>query len=238
MKNPYKKLEKQLGYSFRKKKRLRNALTHRSYRFERQAEDADNQRLEYLGDAALGFVTAAYLFKKYPALREGDLTKLRSRITSGKPLADIAQRCDLGEYLLLGRGEAQSGGHARPSNLTDAMEAVIGAAYVDGNTKAVERIFKKLIVPYMEEVDLIEDADNPKGQLQELAQGRWKTTPRYRVISEEGPSHKREYTVDVRLQDYIVGTGAGPNKREAQMAAAKAALEIVEAMTELPEEEE
>ena len=89
------------------------------------------------------------------------------------------------------------------------------------------------MVPYMEEVQLVEDADNPKGQLQELAQGRWKTTPRYRVISEEGPSHKREYTVDVRLQDHIVGTGSGPNKREAQMAAAKAALEIVDSLKEL-----
>ncbi len=169
-------------------------------------------------------------------MREGDLTKMRSRITSGKPLADIAQRCNLGDYLLLGRGEARSGGHDRPSNLTDAMEAVIGAAYEDGNTKAVEKIFRKLMIPYIQEVEMIQDGDNPKGQLQELAQGRWKTTPRYRVISEEGPSHKRCYTVEVRLQDQVLGTGIGSNKREAQMRAAQGALEVVEQIQDLPEE--
>jgi ribonuclease-3 len=234
MRNPYRQLERRLGYKFKRRERLTQALTHRSFRYESEGIDDDNQRLEYLGDAALGFLTAAYLYDEYPEMQEGELTKLRSRVTSGKPLAEIAGRVYLGEFLQLGRGEAQSGGHERLSNLTDGMEAVMGAAYCDGGIKAVQKIFNKLIVPYIEDLHPAHANDNPKGHLQEIAQGRWRVTPRYRVISEEGPPHDRVYTVEVRLNDHLYGTGSGGNKRIAQTEAARLALRTVEFLGELP----
>ena len=235
MRNPYRQLERRLGYKFKKRERLAHALTHRSFRYERHGIEGDNQRLEFLGDAALGFLTAAYLYEMHPDLQEGELTKLRSRVTSGKPLAEIARQCRLGECLRLGRGEAQSGGHERLSNLTDVMEAVVGAAYLDGGIKAVSKIFQRLIVPYIEALHPSHTEDNPKGHLQEIAQGRWKVTPLYRVVSEQGPPHDRLYTVEVSLNNRMFGTGAGGNKRIAQTEAARQALRDVELLDELPE---
>ena len=235
MKNPYKTLERALGYSFRKRKRLKHALTHRSFRYEQDGVEDDNQRLEFLGDAALGFVTAAYLYSQYPHMQEGELTMLRSRATSGNPLAEFARQCDLGSFLMLGRGEGQSGGHERRSNLTDAMEAVIGAAYQDGGIKAVQRIFARVIVPYIEELRPSYADDNPKGHLQEIVQGRWKVSPHYKVISEDGPSHRKLYTIEVHLNNRVFGSGQGTNKRVAQMEAARKALMEIEHLDELPE---
>lgn len=235
MRNPYRQLEKKIGYSFRRKHRLRMALTHRSYRFENSDAEEDNQRLEFLGDAALGFLTAAYLYDTYPDLPEGELTKLRSRVTSSKPLAEMAEQCGLGEFLLLGKGEDRSGGSARPSNLTDAMESILGAAYLDGGVRGVHKIFKKLLVPCIQQLHPSHAADNPKGHLQEIAQARWKTTPRYRVVKEDGPSHGRVFTVEVSLWHEVYGVGKGSNKRSAQAEAARLALENVEHLEVLPE---
>jgi len=130
--NPYRRLENEIGYSFRRKSLLATALMHRSLRFELGGTMEDNQRLEFLGDAALSLVAGDYLFRNFPKLREGEMTMLRSRLTSGKTLAGIGQKIRLGEWLQLGKGEQKSGGHHRPSNITDAFEAVIGAAYLDG----------------------------------------------------------------------------------------------------------
>lgn len=229
MRNPYRPLEQRIGYSFRRKRRLAMALTHRSYRFENDDTEGDNQRLEFLGDAALGFATAAHLYEVFPDVPEGELTKLRSRVTSGKTLAEVAAECGLGEFLSLGKGETQSGGRERPSNLADAMEAVLGAAYLDGGVRAVNRILRKLIVPRIEQLHPSHAHDNPKGHLQELSQARWQTTPRYRVIQEEGPSHGRRFTVEVSIQSRVVGRGTGTNKRSAQAEAARQALEAVTA---------
>lgn len=237
MRNPYKPLEKAIGYRFRRRWRLDHALTHPSYRYEQDHVDYDNQRLEFLGDAVLGMVTGAYLFRLYPDMQEGDLTKLRSRVTSSKPLADIAESCELGPYLRLGRGEEQSGGRQRPSNLTDALEAVLGAAYEDGGIRAVEKIFHQLMVPYIHGLDHGPAIDNPKGHLQEVAQRRWHITPRYRIASEKGPSHKKIYTVDVLLREHVFGTGQGSNKRMAQAHAAREALQKVETLEDLPAED-
>lgn len=233
MRNPYRPLEKRIGYSFRRKYRLRMALTHRSYRFENAAEDTDNQRLEFLGDAALGFAVAAYLYETFPDLPEGELTKLRSRVTSGKSLADLAADCGLGEYLSLGKGEFQSGGRDRPSNLADAMEAVLGAAFLDGGNRALNRIVRKLVVPLIQDLHPTPDHDNPKGHLQELAQSRWQITPKYRVTREEGPSHGRMFTVEVSLRNIVYGQGSGSNKRTAQTEAARQALLAVSPLLSL-----
>ncbi len=235
MRNPYRKLEKKIGYSFRRKHRLRMALTHRSFRFENSDEEEDNQRLEFLGDAALGFLTAAYLYDTYPDLPEGELTKLRSRVTSSRPLAEMAESCGLGEHLLLGKGEERSGGSERPSNLTDVMESVLGAAYLDGGLRGVRKIFRKLVVPCIQQLHPSHAADNPKGHLQEIAQARWKTTPRYRVVKEDGPSHGREFTVEVSLFQEVYGSGKGSNKRTAQAEAARVALRTVEHLESLPQ---
>lgn len=223
--NPYRPLEKNLGYSFRKKSLLATALLHRSLRFERTEQQEDNQRLEFLGDAALALVSGDYLFKNYPRLREGDLTKLRSRLTSGKALAQIGQSVQLGGWIQLGKGERKSGGHQRPSNITDALEAVIGAAYLDGGLRAVERIFKKLFLALMDGIQSPEMfEDNPKGRFQEIAQGRWRTNPHYRVVRQSGPAHARIFYVNVEIKGAVMGSGEGAAKRDAEQNAAQHAL--------------
>jgi len=223
--NPYRKLEKSLGYSFRKKSLLAMALLHRSLRFERSGYLEDNQRLEFLGDAALTLVTGDYLYKSFPKLREGELTMLRSRLASGKSLAQIGQSIQLGKWLQLGKGEQKSGGHKRPSNIADALEAVIGAAYLDRGLSAVVRIFKKLFLSLMEGIQSTDELeDNPKGRLQELVQRQWKINPHYHVIRQSGPAHARIFYVNVEIKGIVVGTGQGSSKRAAEQDAARQAI--------------
>lgn len=228
MRNPYQQLEKNLGHRFRRRKYLEIALTHRSFRFESSDVKADNQRLEFLGDAVLGLVSAGCLFDRFPECQEGELTRIRSRLTNSKTLADIAAAIQLGDFLRLGRGEVQSGGHERASNVSDALEAVIGAAYLDGGMRAVETIFRKLFLPEIEgEAPHDRWHDNPKGALQELCQRRWRSGPRYRTVREDGPAHSKSFTVEVIVGGRMVGTGRGANKREAQMEAARHAFQAL-----------
>lgn len=222
--NPYRELERALGYRFRSKARLKAALVHRSYRFENGADTGvDNQRLEFLGDAVLGLVAAAHLFRQLPDGDEGVLTAARSRLTSGTALAQVAQRLGLGDWLLLGKGEDHSGGRTRSSNLADAMEAILGAAYLDGGLAAVETIFASRFAP-SEKAGAPDAGDNPKGRLQQVCQMRWKRSPQYGVQSETGPRHARRFTVSVQLGARRLGTGDGASKREAEAAAARDAL--------------
>jgi ribonuclease-3 len=223
LQNPYKDLERALGYRFSRRVRLELALTHPSYRHEALEIEEDNQRLEFLGDAVLGMVVADYLVATHKQHAEGELTRLRSQIASTQPLAKIAKEIGLGAMLRLGRGESQNGGAQRAGNLADAMEAVIGAAYLDGGLKAAQKIFKKLFVPPLEQIEG-GDGENPKGALQELCQKFWKVNPEYRVVSAEGPPHDRTYTVEAIIRDEVHGRGTGPNKRSAESAAAHAAL--------------
>lgn len=224
-KNPYRSLEKRLGYTFHDKDLLGTALMHRSFRYESNDIRNDNQRLEFLGDAALGLVASDYLFRLYPEIEEGTLTCLRSRLTSGKALAHIGASIDLGANITLGKGEKASGGHQRDSNITDAMEAVLGAAYLDGDLKAVRKIFNRLFLAKIEIHPEDNWGDNPKGHLQVLAQQRWKTNPHYRLVKQEGPPHERVFTVEVAIAGKVNGTGQGSCKREAQQAAARQALQ-------------
>ena len=223
--NPYRALERKLGYVFKSKALLETALMHRSYRFEATGIKADNQRLEFLGDSALGLVASVYLFKAYRVLQEGALTCLRSRLTSGKALARIGHSLGLGEHLRLGKGERQSGGKDRASNVTDAMEAILGAAYLDRGSKAVEKIFIKLFIPLIEIEPDDAWSDNPKGRLQVIAQRRWKSNPKYSVVQQDGPSHAKTFTVRVLVGGVNQGTGKGMTKRDAQQQAAAQALE-------------
>lgn len=229
MRNPYRELEKKLGYRFRRRRHLEAALTHRSYRYEAPDITVDNQRLEFLGDAALGLVAGAQLFERFPDCEEGDLTRMRSRLTNTKTLARIASSIQLGEHLLLGRGEQQSGGHKRTSNLGDALEAVLGAAYLDGGVKAVSRIFDKLFGGEIEATGADRWQDNPKGALQEVSQRTWRTSPRYHLVKEEGPAHARHFTVEVVISGNVLATGHGTSKRDAETDAATQALHRIQA---------
>jgi ribonuclease III len=220
-------LEKDLGYKFKKQDRLTAALTHRSFRYEGEDSGVDNQRLEFLGDAVLSAVCAAHLFQHFEEYMEGEMTNHRSRITSGKTLGDLARSIDLGRHIKVGRGEEESGGRERSSNLADALEAVIGAAYLDGGIGAVEKIFRKLFVPVLHEpVDEIA-TDNPKGRLQEYVQIKWKKNPLYRVKEASGPPHARTFVVEVVLPDGSHGVGRGSNKRIAETEAATQVLSSV-----------
>lgn len=224
LKKDYRELEKAVGYRFSRSWRLEAALTHPSFRHEDDATDIDNQRLEFLGDAVLGLAVAAFLFENRPDLDEGEMTKQRSRLTSTRALAVIAAGIGLGKYLRLGRGEMASGGNLRDSILADAMEAVIGAAFLDGDLKAVKKIFAHLFVPYLEQNLSAAWHDNPKGTLQEVSQQRAQTNPRYQVKSQTGPAHAMVFVVEVLVGVEVVGRGEGTSKQAAEIAAATDAL--------------
>ena len=223
--NPYRKLEKKIGYRFKDKAILVSAVTHRSYRFENEGIDSDNQRLEFLGDAVLGFMTGSHLFNLFTNKREGYLTSLRSQLVNGKTLAIIAERIDLGSFLKMGHGEEKAGGRDRPTILADALEAIIGAAFVDGGIKAAGKIFSALFITEVD--DLTGDiwAGNPKGELQKVTQRAWQMAPNYKVISQDGPAHNTFFTVEVWAGNECIGTGEGPNKRDAEGDAATKALD-------------
>ncbi|MGD9872830.1 MAG: ribonuclease III [Kiritimatiellia bacterium] len=176
MKTKYKLLEKAIGYRFRHKEILDTALTHRSFRYENGDVHVDNERLEFLGDAVLSSVSAAWLFNQFPDEQEGRLSMLKSAITNTKALARIGDKLELGSYLQLGRGEMLSGGHERCSNVANAVEAIMGAAYIDGGIKAVRKIFSAL---FLDELDLVlhQKYINPKGILQQYAQKYERCSP-------------------------------------------------------------
>jgi ribonuclease-3 len=223
----YRPLEDQIGYQFSDLGHLEDALSHRSFRFEQEDVDADNERLEFLGDAVLDFLCAAYLYETLVTKNEGVLTTLRSQASSGKTLAECAARIDLGVWLKMGLGEEQSGGRSRPSNLANALEAVIGAAYIDGGLDAARQIFATLFVPLIESLEHDIWADNPKGKLQEYAQSHWKTAPKYRVVHQEGPPHAMTFRVEVVLADGQQATGEGARKQIAEESAAHAMIEAL-----------
>ncbi len=226
-KNPYKNLEKKLGYSFRDKNLLATALMHRSFRFETHNIEHDNQRLEFLGDSALGLVATDYLFNKHPNLEEGPLTSLRSQMASGKALAKIGLAINLGDHLKLGKGEMKSGGNQRASNVMDAMEAVLGSAYLDGGLKAVRKIFNNLFIPMIKINPEESWLDNPKGQLQQITQKKWKINPTYHVIKQDGPSHLKLFTIEVIVNEMKIGVGKGSTKQEAEQQAAQNTIQIL-----------
>lgn len=225
MKNPWKELEDAIGYRFSRRSWLEAALTHPSFRHENDAVTTDNQRLEFLGDAVLGLAVAAHLYRTCPDLNEGEMTKMRSRLTSTRALAVIASGIGLGKHLRLGRGEVVSGGHLRDSILADALEAVIGAAHLDGGARAIQRIFRVLFIPALHDDVAATWHDNPKGHLQEWTQQQAQGNPQYGVVSQSGPSHAVVFVVEVRIGSIVAGRGEGTSKQAAEVAAAAAALQ-------------
>lgn len=226
--SPYRALEKRLGYAFKNHKLLEVALTHRSFRFEQREVTEDNQRMEFLGDAVLGLVTAAHIYREFKEVDEGHLTELRSRVASGRALATIAKSMDLGAHIRLGKGEEQAGGRDRPGVLADCLEAVIAAAYLDGGLKAVDKVFAAHFAPLLAGGD-IAWTDNPKGHLQEIVQRLHKENVQYRCVSEEGPAHQKRFTVEAVVRGVAMGVGRGPNRRAAETEAAMQALQVLKA---------
>jgi ribonuclease III len=223
-----KELEKRLEYVFHRPELLEAALTHRSYSAEvRQAEITENQRLEFLGDAVLGLVSADWLVGHRSDWREGTLTKLRSRLTNAATLARVARRLKLGAHLRLGRGEELGGGRDKGAVLADALEAVMGALWLDGGVEPVRRVFETWFAGAIAEALEAGGDDNPKGDLQERMQRQWKESPRYETLEERGPAHQRHFRVAVFHQDACLGTGEGASRREAEMNAARQALETL-----------
>lgn len=223
-------LEQTLGVVFADKSLLQRALTHRSYLNEHPDFPLeDNERLEFLGDAVLDFLTGEYLYHRFPELREGPLTSVRSALVRRETLARFARHLDLGHHLLMGHGEAETGGRERPAILCAALEAVVGALYLDQGLDAVQRLIEPLIGPeagHILQARLDKDA---KSHLQELAQGRLHRTPRYATVAEDGPDHAKEFTVKVTIGRHVYGHGTGPSKQQAAQAAAREALDRFEA---------
>jgi len=220
-------LEDALGYSFRDVSLLALALTHRSYSNEHELP-ADNQRLEFLGDAVLGFLLADRVFRGYATHPEGMLTILRASIASGAALAEKARQLGLGAVLRLGNGERITGGADRDSNLTDALEAVLGAVYLDGELSAVSDVFDRL---FAEDLAALQDdpwRDNPKGELQSIAQREYHVQPTYTIIQEAGPEHQKRFRSCVTVGEMLQAEGSGMTKRAAQAAAAAALLKQME----------
>lgn len=224
MKVNYREIEQAIGYRFKKKSLLELALTHPSFRYENAKTTDDNQRLEYLGDAVLSLIVAEHLFNTNPDAREGDLSQLRSRLTEDRKLAQIGFSIGIGSHLRLGRGEEKNGGAERPSNLADAVEAIIGAAWIDGGARAANKILKKVFIPELNELKEMNAQNNPKGDLQEYAQSHDFGVPVYRTIDTTGPEHAHVFTIEVATCGQKWSASAG-SKREAERLAAKQALE-------------
>ena len=223
-------LEQILRVEFDDKSLLKRALTHRSYLNEHpDFAFEDNERLEFLGDAVLDFVTGEYLYNRFPELAEGPLTNLRSSLVRRDALAQFAQEIGLGEFLLLGHGEAASGGRERPANLCATFEAVVGALYLDQGIQAVRSFFEPLVDPEVAHILRDQLDKDDKSRLQELAQGKLRCTPHYNTIDESGPDHAKVFTVQVSICGTVYGEGTGHSKQQAAQAAAQHALERLEA---------
>jgi ribonuclease-3 len=221
--------EASLGLTFRDKTLLQRALTHRSYINENASFPLeDNERLEFLGDAVLDFITAEHLYHRFPEMSEGQLTSLRAALVRTETLADFASEIGLGELMFLGRGEEENGGRARPAVLCDCYEALIGALYLDQGLEATRAFVVRVIrsaIPQILEGETDKDA---KSMLQELSQKYRKITPAYRTVGERGPDHAKEFTVAAVIGKEAYGLGAGHSKQVAAQAAARAALARLE----------
>jgi len=218
-------LEKKTGRKFENIEYLRTAVTHSSYANECGREMSYNERQEFLGDSVLSVVVSDYLYRS-TYLSEGDLTKLRAILVCEKSLCGFARSMSLGSYLLLGRGEENTGGTDRPSILADAFEAVIAAVYLDGGIEAA----CSFVIPFIEtalETERKKSLDDYKTLLQEIVQKNPQETLQYVLVDESGPAHDRRFEVEVRLNSNVVGHGIGKSKKAAEQLAAKEALELM-----------
>ena len=228
------RLASALGWHFRDQGLLNRALVHRSFLNEQGGSPLDSyERLEFLGDAVLELVVSTELYHRLPQLSEGELTKIRSGLVCRESLAQAARRLDLGDYLLLGKGEETSGGRQRDSILAAAFEAVAAAVYLDQGYDTARAFIVDALADDLEQTYQQGTApENPKSSLQEHMQGQSKPAPRYQVVSTEGPDHSPVFTVEVLIEDQVIGTGKGGKKADAERAAALDALSRAEVQSD------
>jgi ribonuclease-3 len=220
------KLEEKLNYDFHDPALLEEALCHSSYANEhRTAGLASNERLEFLGDSVLGFVSAEWLFAQHPDLPEGDLTRIRAALVCEQSLYEVARQLDLGRYLKLGRGEEAGGGRTRTSILADATEAVFAAVYLDGGIAAASALIHRCLLDAEREEEVEERRRDYKTALQERVQRQVDQVLTYRMVGEQGPDHAKTFSAEVLLNGSPIGSGTGHSKKEAEQSAARKALE-------------
>jgi len=216
------RLEAALGHGFHRPELLRQALTHRSH------SQPHNERLEFLGDSVLNCAVAALLYVRFEQLKEGELSRLRANLVRQDSLAEVAQGLEIGTYLWLGEGELKSGGIQRPSILADALEAVLGAIYLDAGFDAAQQVIERLFAPLFARIDPSSSGKDPKTLLQELLQGRRLDLPRYTLQATRGEAHIQQFDVECAIPKLkIKAVGSGPSRRLAEQEAARQVLEEI-----------
>ncbi|RKX25963.1 MAG: ribonuclease III [Candidatus Zixiibacteriota bacterium] len=220
-------LQELIRYHFRNQELLLLSLTHRSAARQNNSSSS-NERLEFLGDAVLGLVIGDQLYRDYPGLQEGDLTKKKAMLVNESTLSQVAIECGLNKYILLSTEEEKAGGWERPSIVSDAFEAIIGAVYIDGGLEAARSLILSLIYSRRDSITSDASQRNYKGDLLELTQSRGGGLPRYDMLSETGPDHDKIFHVGVSIAGQYVGDGKGPSKKIAEQNAASAALQYLD----------
>lgn len=224
--NSIEKFEEIIGYKFNDENLISHALTHSSYANERKIASGSNERLEFLGDSVLSIVVSEHLYTNLENVAEGELTKLRASLVCEKSLHVFAKEIHLGDFLMLGKGEENTGGRERPSILADAFEAVIAAIYLDGGMEAAKKHILRFMPKDIEHTAKFVFKDF-KTVLQEVVQKNPEEKVEYNLISEEGPDHNKRFVVEVMLNYQVIGRGKGRSKKEAEQLAAKEALELM-----------
>lgn len=220
------KLQNRIRYTFRDPELLKAALTHRSFAMENHL-DYNNQRLEFLGDAVLQIILTEYLFHRYREFQEGELTKIRSALANQDILAEFAREIQLGDALLLGHGERETGGSCRDSTLCDAMEALLGAMFLDSSIETVRTFLLDLILAKYPDPARLLESINPKGALQEYTQRQFGEPPVYRVIGFSGPDHQPVYTVEVCIRNHSIAQADGNKRKTAESNAAQKVIDMI-----------
>ncbi len=219
-------LEEKLNYKFKNRKLLENALTHSSYANEVRMGHTSNERLEFLGDSVLSIIVSDYIYKQFPKMPEGELTRLRASLVCEKSLCGFSRELDIGHYMLLGKGEDKGGGRERDSILADAFEAVLAAIYLDGGMEVAHKHVMNFV---LRELNHTEDDGfkDYKTALQEIIQRNPEESVTYILTDETGPDHNKSFTVEVHLNSNVIGKGTGKNKKQAEQQAARQALELM-----------
>ena len=223
-------LENKIGYVFKNKEILLTALTHSSYAYENGVKS--NERLEFLGDSVISFLTTYYLFERFGEKDEGSLTKIKRQLVNTDALSKMAQKINLGQVLFLGVGEEKCNGRTKLTNLEDAFEALTGAIYLDGGINSAKKFLIKFIDKETTKIDGIHKLSDPKTLLQEKVQETPGEKLEYVIIDEQGPDHDKLYTSAVKINSNVFGVGVGKSKKEAEKAAAAKALEMLGVVTE------
>ena len=218
--------QKNLGISFRQESLLEQAFAHLSYLNENpDFARPSNERLEFLGDAILNFIVAEKLYEEFPKIPEGELTEIRASLVCRDTLAELASSLKLGDWLLLGRGEEANGGRMKASNLANAMEALIGALYLDQGLARARRFILRQLKPELKKIKAGKKTPNYKALVQEFIQGQRRPTPVYRLVEATGPDHSKQFTVEILVEGEALGRGTGKSKKTAESQAARVAWE-------------